>query len=284
MSRDNKTTSGKDPARTLRRAKGHATDPSGEAVSPSSLLTDCDMPGIRGELASADVQVQDICLLEGSLATFSQPAAIYGLNSPGATASEAILRERTRELMAALRRKAEYLDEHSRCVGMLSTMLALDLGLPQERAADFEWVGGLHDAGKLAVSGKVLRKPGKLSPEEYEEIKAHPEHSETLIAPLARLMGCDWAPPAVRHHHERIDGMGYPDSLAGEDIPLEARIIAVCDAYDAMASRRPYQGSLAESTIRENLAAAGGGHLDQSIVAVFLDKLSYYRERIYASA
>lgn len=242
------------------------------------------MPGIRGELASADVQVQDICLLEGSLATFSQPAAICGLDSPGATASEAILRERTRELMAALRRKAEYLDEHSRCVGMLSTMLALDLGLPQERAADFEWVGGLHDAGKLAVSGEVLRKPGKLSPEEYEEIKAHPEHSETLIAPLARLMGCDWARPAVRHHHERIDGMGYPDSLAGEDIPLEARIIAVCDAYDAMAGRRPYQGSLAESTIRENLAAAGGSHLDQSIVAVFLDKLSYYRERIYASA
>ena len=240
------------------------------------------MPGIRGELASADVQ--DICLLEGSLATFSQPAAICGLDSPGATASEAILRERTRELMAALRRKAEYLDEHSRCVGMLSTMLALDLGLPQERAADFEWVGGLHDAGKLAVSGEVLRKPGKLSPEEYEEIKAHPEHSETLIAPLARLMGCDWAPPAVRHHHERIDGMGYPDSLAGKDIPLEARIIAVCDAYDAMAGRRPYQGSLAESTIRENLAVAGGSHLDQSIVAVFLDKLSYYRERIYASA
>ena len=177
--------------------------------------------------------------------------------------------------MAAVRRKAEYLDEHSRCVGMLSTMLALDLGLPREQAADFEWVGGLHAVGTLAVSGEVLRTPGKLLPGEYAEITAHPVYSEILLTPLARLMGCDWALPAVRHHHERIDGKGYPDSLSGEGIPLEARVIAICDAYDAMAGRRPYQGSLAESTIRENLAAAGGSHLDHYIVDVFLDNLYY---------
>ena len=186
--------------------------------------------------------------------------------------------------MAALRCKAEYLDEHSRRVGLLSALLAADLGLSREQSAEFEWVGAFHDVGKLAISGEVLRKPGKLSREEYEEIKAHPEYSEALVAPLARLLDCGWATAAVRHHHERMDGGGYPDGLVGEEIPVEARILAVCDAYDAMAGCRPYQDSLAESTIRKNLADAAGSHLDSEIVGIFLGHLTYYRERIYTSA
>jgi len=194
------------------------------------------------------------------------------------------LRERTNDFMAALRCKAEYLDEHSRRVGLLSALLAADLGLSREQSAEFEWVGAFHDVGKLAISGEVLRKPGKLSHEEYEEIKAHPEYSEPLVAPLARLLDCGWAAAAVRHHHERMDGGGYPDGLVGEEIPVEARILAVCDAYDAVAGCRPYQASLAESTIRKNLAAAAGSHLDSEIVGIFLGHLTYYRERIYTSA
>ena len=81
-----------------------------------------------------------------------------------------------------------------------------------------------------------------------------------------------------------MDGGGYPDGLVGEEIPVEARILAVCDAYDAMAGCRPYQDSLAESTIRKNLADAAGSHLDSEIVSIFLGHLTYYRERIYTSA
>lgn len=285
MSRDNKTTSSEAKAGGLRRPQATAVNPSGDIPATSALLTDCIMPGIQGEsLAPLQRVSQDNCLLRDALRDVAAPLAIRVLDASTATASETMLRERTNDFMIALRRKADYLDEHSRRVGLLSAMLASDLGLPGEQVDDFEWVGALHDAGKLAISGEVLTKPGKLLPEEYEEIKAHPEYSEALVAPLARLMGCEWAPGAVRHHHERIDGGGYPDRLRGDEIPLEARVIAVCDAYDAMAGCRPYQDSLAESTIRENLRMAAGSHLDQSISAVFLGNLSYYRERIYTGA
>jgi len=94
-------------------------------------------------------------------------------------------------------------------------------------------------------------------------------------------MNCEWAPAAVRHHHERIDGAGYPDGLAGDLIPVEARVIAICDAYDAMAGCRPYQGSLAETTIREKMTDAAGSHLDRQMTGVFLSNLTQYREKIY---
>jgi len=285
MSQKRKTGSGKERADAVRVA--HAAEGTSPAAFPSTaaLLTDCILPGLQGEpVVSPGRSRPDTCLLRGALAEVAAPLAIGPIESLSATATETILRERTNDFMAALRCKAEYLDEHSRRVGLLSAMLAADLGLSREQSAEFEWVGAFHDVGKLAISGEVLRKPGKLSHEEYEEIKAHPEYSETLVAPLARLLDCDWAAAAVRHHHERMDGGGYPDGLVGEEIPVEARILAVCDAYDAMAGCRPYQDSLAESTIRKNLADAAGSHLDSEIVAIFLGHLTYYRERIYTSA
>ena len=285
MSQKRKTGSGKERADAVRVA--HAAEDISPAAFPSTaaLLTDCILPGLQGEPVVSPGRFRpDTCLLRGALAEVAAPLAIGPIESLSATATETILRERTNDFMAALRCKAEYLDEHSRRVGLLSAMLAADLGLSREQSAEFEWVGAFHDVGKLAISGEVLRKPGKLSHEEYEEIKAHPEYSEILVAPLARLLDCGWAAAAVRHHHERMDGGGYPDGLVGEEIPVEARILAVCDAYDAMAGCRPYQDSLAESTIRKNLAAAAGSHLDSEIVGIFLGHLTYYRERIYTSA
>jgi len=160
-------------------------------------------------------------------------------------------------------------------------LLSSDLGFSPQKSAEFEWVGALHDAGKLVISDEMLRKTGKLSLGEYETIKTHPVHSEKLSGPLAHLMNCEWAPAAVRHHHERIDGAGYPDGLAGDLIPVEARVIAICDAYDAMAGCRPYQGSLAETTIREKMTDAAGSHLDRQMTGVFLSNLTQYREKIY---
>ena len=285
MSQKRKTGSGKERAGAVRVARAVENTSPAALPSTAALLTDCILPGLQGEPVVSPGRFRpDTCLLRGALAEVAAPLAIGPIESLSATATETILRERTNDFMAALRCKAEYLDEHSRRVGLLSAMLAADLGLSREQSAEFEWVGAFHDVGKLAISGEVLRKPGKLSHEEYEEIKAHPEYSETLVAPLARLLDCDWAAAAVRHHHERMDGGGYPDGLVGEEIPVEARILAVCDAYDAMAGCRPYQDSLAESTIRKNLAAAAGSHLDSEIVGIFLGHLTYYRERIYTSA
>ena len=253
--------------------------------STSLLLTDLLMPGLAGEPPSPGNILLPAVSSRGAAAvagSFSDNADTSGFST--STALQAVLKERTRDIMEALSRKADYLAGHSRRVGILAALVAEDLGLPPGKVEDIQWVGSLHDAGKLAVSGEVLRKPGRLLPQEYEEIKAHPVHSQSLVAPLAALMGCSWAPAAVRHHHERVDGGGYPDGLSGADIPLEARIIAVCDSYDAMAGCRPYQGSLSEAKIRENLLSAGGSQLDETIVKVFLDKLSSYRERTVASA
>ena len=285
MPQKRKTVSGRERAgggRVTHTVESTATE---ALPSTAALLTDCILPGIQGEPAVSPGRSRpDTCLLRGALAEVAAPLAIGPIESLSATATETILRERTNDFMAALRCKAEYLDEHSRRVGLLSALLAEDLGLSREQSAEFEWVGAIPEDGTLASSGEVLRKPGKLSREEYEEIKAHPEYSEALVAPLARLLDCGWATAAVRHHHERMDGGGYPDGLVGEEIPVEARILAVCDAYDAMAGCRPYQDSLAESTIRKNLADAAGSHLDSEIVGIFLGHLTYYRERIYTSA
>lgn len=285
MSGKDKTGRGKERAGEVRLATNAAGNSLVELPSTTDLLTDCNIPGLCGEaLPSTELAGQDSCLLRDALAEVGPPLAVGFIESRSLIPTETILRERTADFMAALRRKAEYLDEHSRRVGLLSALLCSDLGFSSQKSSDFEWVGALHDIGKLAVPGEVLRKPGKLSAEEYETIKAHPACSEALMAPLARLVGCEWAEAAVRHHHERMDGGGYPDRLVGDEIPVEARIIAVCDAYDAMAGCRPYQDSLAESTIRENLEEAAGSHLDREITGIFLAHLTYYRELIYTSA
>ena len=280
MTKENKNTS----TTADREAKAAGVKTSEICPSTSLLLTELMMPGLAGEYSCpGSILLQAARVPEGAVAAelFSPGASSTGFST--STALQAVLRERTRDILEALSRKADYLAGHSRRVGILSALVAEDLGLPRRKVEDIQWVGSLHDAGKLAISGEVLRKPGRLLPEEYEEIKAHPVHSQSLIAPLAALMGCSWAPAAVRHHHERVDGGGYPDGLSGTGIPLEARIIAVCDSYDAMRGCRPYQGSLSEATIRGNLSSAGGSQLDEKVVRVFLDKLSSYRERTTAS-
>mgnify|MGYP003324072612 CR=1 FL=1 len=277
MTKENKSTS----TTASREAKAARAKIPGTSPSTSLLLTELLMPGLAGEpFSPGSFPLPAVSPCGAAGPTGAADTAEFSTS----TALQAVLRERTRDIMEALSRKADYLAGHSRRVGILAALVAEDLGLPPGKVEDIQWVGSLHDAGKLAVSGEVLRKPGRLLPQEYEEIKAHPEYSEALVAPLARLLDCGSATAAVRHHHERMDGGGYPDGLVGEEIPVEARILAACDAYDALAGWRPYQDSLAESTIRKNLADAAGSHLDSEIVGIFLGHLTYYRERIYTSA
>jgi HD-GYP domain-containing protein (c-di-GMP phosphodiesterase class II) len=146
-------------------------------------------------------------------------------------------REVTSILVDAATPKDGYTAEHALEVGRISRLVGMDLGFNEE---ELEWlVHGalLHDLGKLGVADAILEKPGALTEEEWAVIKLHPEIGARMIEPLECLSG---AVAVVRHHHERVDGTGYPGGLEGEQIPLAACIVAAVDAYDVMLRGRPY--------------------------------------------
>src|SRR5947208_9930629 len=127
------------------------------------------------------------------------------------------------------------------------------------------WI--LHDVGKIGISDCVLRKPAALDPDEYDRIKNHPDIGAKILGHVPQLSR---VLPGVRHHHERFDGGGYPDGLAGEEIPLLARIIAVADAFDAMTSTRVYRPQLPVQVAVAELRRGAGTQFDSGIVEVFL--------------
>jgi putative nucleotidyltransferase with HDIG domain len=160
-----------------------------------------------------------------------------------------------------------YVGGHAVQVAEYATRIALELQLPPERVELVRQAGCLHDIGKISIPEQLLHKPSRLTDEEYAHIKLHAalggEFLETSKA-LRHLA------PFVRGHHERWDGSGYPDQLAGEQIAIEARILAVCDAVEAMASDRPYQRAKSVSEIIAELRRCAGGQFDPSVVEVFV--------------
>lgn len=145
-----------------------------------------------------------------------------------------------RALAEALELKDAYTRGHSMRVSRYSGIIARALRLDDETVRQIELGGQLHDVGKIGVREDVLNKPGRLTPEEYEHIMTHPLLGWRILQPL--MSDAPIALNVVRYHHERVDGRGVPDRLSGDTIPLEARIVAVADALDAMMSGRPYRG------------------------------------------
>ncbi|GAB6167221.1 hypothetical protein JCM19992_32210 [Thermostilla marina] len=171
-----------------------------------------------------------------------------------------------RALTSAIDAKDEYTCGHSDRVARMSVRLAMELGYSQESLPDIYLAGLLHDIGKIGVVDAVLRKPGKLDDDEFEHIKRHPTIGHRILCRLKKL---EDILPGILHHHESWDGRGYPDRLAGDEIPMLARIVAVADSYDAMSSNRPYRNRLPEEKIDEIFRSNSGRQWDPQVVEAF---------------
>jgi len=169
-------------------------------------------------------------------------------------------------LVATLDARDRYTAGHSAAVAVYARDIALRLGLAEDVAQLAHLCGLVHDIGKIGLPAGLLEKPGALTLEERRQMQEHSEIGERILAKVE-----DYAEIAkiVRHHHERIDGMGYPDGIGGDDIPLISRIISVADAYNAMTSDRPYRDAMPSRVARMRLAQGVEGQFDTSIVAAF---------------
>jgi HD-GYP domain-containing protein (c-di-GMP phosphodiesterase class II) len=173
-------------------------------------------------------------------------------------------------LLAALHARENYTADHSRSVLELSLAVGRQLGLEPRELTEVGQVAVLHDIGKVGVPDHVLRKDGPLDDAEEELMRSHPEIGARIVASVE---GLAHLAPAVRAEHERWDGQGYPDGLAGEEIPLASRICFVCDAYDAMTNDRPYRSSLRYRDAVAELTREAGRQFDPHLVDVLLDVL-----------
>ena len=176
------------------------------------------------------------------------------------------------EQLAAAMLLAETLDlrdvataRHSETVGRYAEQIARELGFAAPQIERVRAAGILHDIGKLGISDVILHKPGQLDAGEWLEIQRHPELGSRILEHANLRDISRW----VLHHHERIDGAGYPQQLAGDAIPLEARILAVADAYEAMTADRPYRRALPVAAAREELRRGAGTQFDRDVVAAF---------------
>jgi len=169
-----------------------------------------------------------------------------------------------------------YTHGHSDRVANYARIIAEGLGLEKEHVERIYSAALMHDIGKIGIPLDALKKPQKLTREEYEIFKQHPDLGRRILEPISFLKDIV---PAVYHHHEQYDGSGYPLGLKGEEIPIEARILAVADTYDAMTSDRPYRAALSHEIATAELRRCAGTQFDPRIVAVFIIEMEKRRSR-----
>ena len=170
-------------------------------------------------------------------------------------------------LANALEAKDEYTSDHARSITDMALEVAEEMKLDTQTLRQLELGALFHDIGKIGIPSEIIRKPGPLTDEERLLMEQHPELGEKILEPIDRLTDVR---PIVRACHERYDGAGYPDGLAGEDIPIEARIIFVCDAFHAMTTDRPYRAHLTDEVALGELEANAGTQFDPAVVEAFL--------------
>ncbi|MDY0002559.1 MAG: HD-GYP domain-containing protein, partial [Polyangia bacterium] len=201
------------------------------------------------------------------LRTLASQAAIAIENSRLFERTQRTYYETIRALAEALEARDSYTRGHSERVTRYALSIAVALGLPEDERKIIEHAGLLHDIGKIGISDTILNKTSRLSAEDRKIIEHHPIFGDTILGPIQFLHRVQLV---VKHHHEHFDGGGYPDGLAGEAIPLAARIICVADSFDAMTSDRPYRPALARTDAIAELVRNKGGQFDPRIVDLFV--------------
>lgn len=171
-----------------------------------------------------------------------------------------------------LEQKDAYTKGHCSRVRLFAVAMAKALKLTKEQILTIEGGSLLHDIGKVGISEDILNKTCQLSDEEYELIKSHPLSGERIVSHIPIF---DRYRPIIRSHHERLDGLGYPDGLKGDQIPLEVRIVTLADAFDAMTSSRAYRESIPKEIAVEELKLFSGNQFDPMLVDLFIDKELY---------
>jgi HD-GYP domain-containing protein (c-di-GMP phosphodiesterase class II) len=168
---------------------------------------------------------------------------------------------------------------HCLRVGKGSRLLAQAAGLNEYEQNVLEFAGMFHDVGKIGVPDEILLKPAKLTEEEYKIMQSHPEKSVQIIQPLTHHPFFKSLLPGVLHHHERIDGKGYPYNLKGDDIPLAARIVLIADTFDAITAARSYRAGRPAEVARKELHDCAGTQFDTQLVDVFLKAQPFWLKR-----
>lgn len=167
---------------------------------------------------------------------------------------------------------------HCMRVSHLSRLLAVASGLSDYHSRVIEFAALFHDVGKVAIPDSILLKPGKLTAEEYEIMKIHPVKSAEIIQPLTHHAFFKQMIPGILHHHERIDGMGYPHKLIGDAVPIESRIILVADTFDAMTQMRAYRKGLPPEVAHKELQDFAGRQFDPRLVKIFTEAQPLWAE------
>lgn len=170
-------------------------------------------------------------------------------------------------LAQAIEIRDRYTSGHCFRVSEMACQIGEQVGLGQEELLYLKWSGILHDIGKLGIPEAIMNKPGKLTPEEFDVIK---QHSVMGLQILSGISHASDIADGVYYHHERMDGSGYPEGIAGEDIPLQARIIAVSDVWDALTSKRSYRDSLSKEEALVIMEKGRGNHFDPHILDIFM--------------
>ena len=234
---------------------------------------------LAGEKGGIDPQISsyDTHLLEaaaGYVGPFLENVSLY-------EAQARMFVGTLRALTSAIDAKDPYTCGHSERVAHVSAMLARELGYPDEAVERIHIAGMVHDVGKIGVPEGVLRKPGRLSEEEFAAIRMHPEIGHRILCDIPMLQD---VLPGVLHHHERWDGKGYPYGLGGEDIPRIARIIGIADTFDAMSSNRAYRSALTREKVLQEIRDCSGTQFDPELIEPFMRiDLSEYDEMVKRS-
>lgn len=233
---------------------------------------------IQGYCEKSDKFDQLLLLIESAIKSIDQMHEIKKINGELAETNQKLEKaymESIETLRYTVEAKDPYTKGHSDRVAQYSILIGKKMGLSEEEQRTL-LIGGLfHDIGKIGVPDTILRKPDKLTDDEYSEIKNHPSIGAHILAPATIFKEII---PIVKHHHEKYDGKGYPSQLKGEEIPLFARIAALADTFDAMTSKRTYRDELPLDTVIAEIERCKGTQFDPNIADIFLDILrnQYY--------